>query len=294
MLSICIPIYETNVRNLVYSLYSLACKLEVPWEIIGLDDGSSLDTRLDNRELNKLRNVKIVEQGFNSGRAEIRNTLGSIARYPVLIFIDNDMQLVDEYFLSKYLEERNQAIVYGGTVYAQHPPDDPSFRLHWKYGKKKEEKRAADRIKNPWISFKTNNFLVQKAILAQYPFDATLKTYGYEDLEWIMRIKKIGIPLKHIDNPLRHLGLETSRVLISKLDQAMVNLSRYSKSGEYLPIRLFMVHRCLVKSGLAIALSVGGSFYLKRLRNSLIENHGGLWMLDLYKLLLFHKTITST
>lgn len=293
MLSICIPIYETDVRDLVYSVYSLTCKLEFSWEIIGLDDGSSLDIRLKNRELNKLSNVNIIEQGFNSGRAVIRNTLGSIAKYPALIFMDNDMQLVDEHFLTKYLEVRSQSVVYGGTVYAQHPPNDTAFRLHWKYGKNKEEKHAAERIKNPWLSFKTNNFLVQKSILAQNPFDAALITYGYEDIEWIMRIKKIGIPLKHIDNPLRHLGLETSSVLISKLDQAMVNLSRFSKSGAYLPIKLFQIHQGLVNAGLSKALSIGGNIFLERLRHLLIKNHGGLWMLDLYKLLLFHKTMTS-
>lgn len=291
MLSICIPIYETDVRPLVHELHAQAKNLKVPWEIICLDDGSSEPIKLINKELIKLPEIKILELGTNRGRAVIRNKLCEEAQYPVLIFVDNDMVVESPDYLQKYLAEVRHPLVYGGTVYSRYPPAAPDLRFHWRYGKKKEEVSQINRQKNPWISFKTNNFLVQKKVLTQTPFNESFRYYGYEDLNWVFQLEKEGIKPRHIDNPLRHDGLERAEVLVAKIEQAIENLSQWSIGDDFRQVRIYRTYQRLLACGLGPALKLAGIKLSPALKRILATGRGSLWLLDLYKLLLLHSNL---
>lgn len=289
MLSICIPIYETDVRPIVSALHVLATKLKVPWEIVCADDFSSPAVQQQNSEITKLSRVHLHYQHKNVGRSIIRNVLAQRAKYPVLIFLDNDMDLVDDQFLERYISVMDHPVVYGGTRYKNSPPVNKTLNFHWKYGKRKEEKSVADRLRAPWVSFKTNNFMVHRSILEHHPFDPNFKYYGYEDLQWIFELKAQGIPLLHIDNPLYHLGLEPPEKFLVKIEYAMQNLAYLVKHPNNLPIRVTKTYTVMTQWKLNKMVRWVGRIFIPTLKHKLQGGKAPLWTLDVYKLLLLQK-----
>ena len=98
--------------------------------------------------------------------------------------------------------------------------------LRWKYGIRKEQRKAAERNKNPHASFSTFNVLIEKGIFSKIRFNEELKQYGHEDTLFAYQLKKAGINILHIDNGLVHEGLETNREFLKKTKLSMENLSR--------------------------------------------------------------------
>lgn len=72
MLSILIPIYQFDVRPLIIDLLLQAGELDIPYELLCFDDGSSEDIRALNRELVALPGVIYREMPQNMGRSRIR------------------------------------------------------------------------------------------------------------------------------------------------------------------------------------------------------------------------------
>ena len=69
-----------------------------------------------------------------------------------------------------------------------------------------------------------NYLLAQKYIqMMQIRFDESYAGYGYEDVRFGRELEKRGVSILHIDNPLVHLGLETSDVYLEKTRQAVRN-----------------------------------------------------------------------
>lgn len=101
MLSVLIPIYNYDCRRLINSLSAQAENLDVEYEILAFDDGSSLFLE-ENREVKNLPHVVYRELGKNIGRSAIRNLLADEARYPYLVFMDCDMQVVSDSYLKNY------------------------------------------------------------------------------------------------------------------------------------------------------------------------------------------------
>jgi len=115
MVTVCIPIYNNVVRNLVQGLSEQAAKLDVPCEILLIDDRSTDGCQKLNASLANLPNVRYVELEKNIGRSAIRNLLAKSALYRYLIFMDSDVQLCSADFLQKYVDCCREGIVcYGG------------------------------------------------------------------------------------------------------------------------------------------------------------------------------------
>src|SRR4051812_38329962 len=103
-LSILIPIYNFDARELVHQLLEQAGSLNTPFEIRCYDDGSSVETRKINHELGFIKNIIYMELPANIGRSAIRNKLAKEAIYTNLILLDCDSRVVRKNFLSKYIE----------------------------------------------------------------------------------------------------------------------------------------------------------------------------------------------
>ena len=103
MISICIPIYNFNVVELVKKLIHQSNQLKIVYEVLCIDDGSENIWKEQNQSLNKLENVNYYELKNNLGRSKIRNMMAKEAKHDFLLFLDCDSALISDTFISNYV-----------------------------------------------------------------------------------------------------------------------------------------------------------------------------------------------
>jgi glycosyltransferase involved in cell wall biosynthesis len=300
MISILIPVYNCNIVSLVYDLHNQASAASVPVEIIVLDDCSSELLRDQNKDVNKLASVRFIELEKNIGRASIRNKLAGMAAYPTLLFMDCDSKVPDPEYIKKYLPYCGKDIVVcGGRIYRPVPPDEPEMMLRWLYGIKREQLPADIRSKDPYHSFMTNNFLISSSILSQIHFDESLVQYGHEDTLFGFELKKRGIPVIHIHNPLIHTGLEITREFLRKTSEGIENLVILVAQGKidregFEDIRILRAYNKISRFGM-VGLYLKFYYQFERMiMKNLMSTNPDLFDFDLYKLAVLAKTIRKS
>lgn len=283
MLSILIPTYNYDCLELVEALYHQAQSLSYPVEILVADDASAEETKRNNRRINRLDNCKFIELKEKAGRAKIRNFLASKAQYDLLLFIDSDAGIVNECFLKNYIEAlENGHVVCGGLLY-QRPLLDSQYSLRYYYGISVEERSAKIRAEKPYMQFSSFNFLIQKETFNQLMFDESFTSYGHEDSYFGIMLQEKGIKIKHIPNPLYHLGLEENSVFLSKTRTSIETLFRESdklKANN----QLLKTYNIVKKSGFKIPYLCFFIFFRKTFRKNLLGAHPNMTIFSLYKL----------
>jgi cellulose synthase/poly-beta-1,6-N-acetylglucosamine synthase-like glycosyltransferase len=207
-------------------------KLSVPAEIILIDDASRESYRTHNRRT--CAGVTYVQLEKNIGRAAIRNRFLHYAQHSYLLFLDCDVVIHRSNFLDTYvqaLQHDSVGVVCGGREYPDVKPDR-SQRLRWHYGIKRESQPASKRARQPYVSFMTNNFVLRREVFEQIQFDERLTAYGYEDTLFGMALKKHGVPLLHLDNPVLTGDLEVNADFLANTEKAMANLVFISKHNQ--------------------------------------------------------------
>ncbi len=222
MISVCIPVYNCDVCELVKELISQLKKTEVEGEVIVIDDASNDNYKVLNKTLLDLEYAKYIELEKNIGRSAIRNLFIKYAKFDYLLFLDCDTKLLYDSFISNYLN-LNTDVICGGRVYSKRPKER-KFLLRWKYGINRECKLAKERALEPYQSFMTNNFVAKRDILHQVQFNERLKGYGHEDSLFGYQLMKRDISIKHIDNPTVHDFTENSDEFLKKTRQGIKNL----------------------------------------------------------------------
>lgn len=292
MLSICIPVYKTEVSELVHELLKQGSRLEQPIEILIGDDACGTWHKEEYEEIGQLENVRLIEHSENLGRSANRNELARLSRYPYLLFVDGDAQIPNRDFLLSYLKcIEASTVVYGGCSYPSSPPQDPALTLRWLYGRQRESRTARERNKEPYASFSTFNFLIPRRIFSSIRLDTALIGYGHEDTLFGHSLKDKGVNILHIDNPAIHLGLEPSGSFLDKTDQGILNLHRIylrlSHDRSFVASsKLLSIYHKLRKIGLRAPLSLLGRAITEALRYNLLGPNPSLFVFDLYKLLL--------
>lgn len=249
MLSICIPTYRYDVRPLVAELLRQAASLmEESIEIMVYDDASPKNENWGREELRQTPGIRYVELKTNLGRAAIRNKMAREANHKFLVMMDADGWPNPD-FISRYYREVEEAernlsgsnisiIVTGGRTYAQTPPEDKSYHLHWWYGTRRESRTVEQRELQEWLGFQSNNFMVSRSLLLDFPFPEDVEGYGHEDTAWGQQFASREVVLYHEDNPVVHLGLETNDTFLQKQKQAITNLSLLKNRSSHLRTRL--------------------------------------------------------
>ncbi len=289
MLSVCIPVYNFDMNSLVSSLHSQGENLDLPFEILLADDASDDHYKIVNRKLNKLENVRYLQLDKNTGRSKIRNYLADKARYAYLLFMDCDSMTPDNKYLERYVPYcKGSVVVCGGRTHYPTPGDE-CFRLRWRYGTEREENRAAQRKKKPNNSFMTNNFLVSKDIFEKFRLNELIAGYGHEDTFLGYELKKAGISIMHIDNPLIHAGLEPSDVFLEKTKEAIQNLLKIYKLTGYdrefaNMVSLLKTCRKIKQWKLAFLMRIIFGNFHAAMEKNLLGADPKLWVFDLYKL----------
>lgn len=283
-LSILIPVYNYDVRELTTALSEQLIQSGKEAEIILLDD-ASVSFQTQNEKLSENRFVKYIRNEINKGRTETRKLLSEKAQFDYLLFLDCDSRIIKADFLSIYFKEIDAGIslASGGRIYSSVPPPGCEFRLHWKYGSKRETQSNE-------TGFMSNNFLIKKGFFKKLDFSTALKGYGHEDSYWGIQFRQKGIDIKKINNPVLHDKLEKSEVFLQKTKQSLENLLMLSDTvgssllkKEIRIFRWYMRLRALKMAGLFAFLE---SFFNRRFRRNLLSCKPSLFYFDVYRLAL--------
>jgi hypothetical protein len=292
MLSICIPIYNYDIRPLFYNLIKQKSTLTIPIEIVLADDGSDYSYTSINEEIASLADV-YLKMDKNVGRAKIRNILSDNAQYDYLLFIDCDSVIVSDTFLSDYVAQIDgkEKVVYGGVCYS----DNASWneKLRYLYGLKRECRSLEFRNSHPYQTFLSGNFLIHKKVFEKVRFDETIVAYGYEDALFSWALYQNGVPMYHINNPLEN-RLVSNKCFLKQCSTAVRNLSYMVKNDNFPQnVRLVKIYN-KIKSFHMANLCAYVSYAINPLIYALLYlNVPFLFLLDAYKLSLFCRYMKS-
>ena len=281
-LSILIPVYNGNCTEMVRRLHRQAEAIEgLKYEVIVADDGSTDQASVEsNRAIQSLPHCLYIIRGENAGRAVIRNYLAQQARYQWLLFLDCDMTIRRNDFLQRYLSNEASDVTYGGYTVGEGSPSC----LRYLYEKEAEPRHTADeRRKQPYRDFHTANFMIHRTLMLAHPFDERFRHYGYEDVLLGKRLRKAGISIDHIDNPVGFDSFEDNPHFVCKTEEGLRTLHdfRHDLRGYNGLLTLVDgIHIGLVKSTIRCWHRLFG----KLERRMLCGNEPSLTVFKLYKL----------
>jgi glycosyltransferase involved in cell wall biosynthesis len=228
-LSVLIPYFDDDPTRLVQWLLDAAEHGPADIEIVLLNDGSPTRSAAPLLAMARraVRPVGLLELAVNQGRAAARNLLGRYARGRFLLFLDADVLPAAHDFLARYLAHTQMTgseVAVGGLRLTQPAAadNDPFPRFCSAHSNCVS---AAARHKQPERYVIASNLLVRRDILAACPFDEAFRGWGWEDVEWGIRVSRRH-RIAHIDNPVIHLGVPTTGELIAKYVESVGNFSR--------------------------------------------------------------------
>lgn len=298
MLSICIPIYNQDVNNLISKLSIQVEKLDALAEIILIDDCSSEDFKRKNQDICKKHTY--VKLKKNVGRAKIRNLFLNYVNFEYLLFLDCDATITNDTLLQVYIDifrKENYKVYCGGSIYPKAKPSR-EYRLRWANGNVRETIPAESRKKKPYSSFMTSNVIIRKEVFKKIQFDESIVKYGHEDTLFGYALKNERIEISHIDNTVLNDDIDTNTVFLKKTEDALINLAAIAKKLEYAPefineIKLLKFYFTLKKRGLITLLNI--VFRLSKKTIAFLFHLGAhnLYLFDFYKLGILSKAIKS-
>tara|TARA_R110002012_G_scaffold108801_5_gene251681 strand:- start:1211 stop:2113 length:903 start_codon:yes stop_codon:yes gene_type:complete len=290
MLSILIPVYNRSVVNLIYTLHEQLKIKNLKFEINILDDASTRTSYLEEHQaLNDLPFTSFHKLEQNIGRSAIRNKLGKMAKYDWLLFLDANTAITHPNFIETYINYLgpNNTVIFGGISYKK--PDNPNYSLRYNYGVQRESKTLIERKKNPYLNFTSKNFCISKSVFLNQLFDENFKTFGYEDTFFALNLKRKGIDIKHINNPIQHIDLDDNLSFLLKIESALKNLIRFKNELNTPSFKLLNYYNILLKTRLVIPLGFLTKCIQKPLEKLICKKNNNLFIFDVYRLLLLCK-----
>lgn len=299
MISVCIPIYNYDIRPLVKELRRQGDSCSVPIEIVCIDDGSNSHFVKLNQEVESIATYKVL--GENVGRAKVRNLFLQHTQGEWLLFLDNDCRIISKNFIKNYAEQTliDADVIVGGRLYFTNCTDK-NHRLRWLYGRNIESRHTAkERQEKPYRSFMTNNFLIRRDILDQIPFDERLSGYGHEDTLFGYRLKQERIKIKHIDNPVEDGDIEDNTEFLHKTQEAIKNLVKirqFLNDPEFdESVRLLRAYRKVEHFKIVWAVKLSHHLTKRCLEHKFVNGRGfTLQMFSFYKLGLLCECLTTS
>ena len=222
----------------------------------------------------------------------MRNKLGFNAMFDHILFLDCDSQVVTKRFIKNYVDLiGDYDVVYGGTRYSKKPPSSKKKVLHWTYGAKRERLTIERRKESPYLGFRSNNFMIKRSIFLDHPFDERVEGYGHEDTLFAQELRRAGIAIHHIDNAVKHGGLETNEVFLQKVDESLETLVDLQKMDIHVDTNLTRFYQKAKDRGILNLLLWTAEKLEARIENNLLGERPSMRYLDLRKLLHFHRLL---
>lgn len=287
-LSICVPVYNFDVNELVNELRDQIDKgLEA--EILLIDDASEKPFIENNRDL-RSKVGQFIFLDKNIGRSKIRNLFLKYSNSDYLLFLDCDGKVISKNFLKNYIEyidSQNPDVIFGGRKVSDVKPDS-EYGLRWKFATERENLPVEKRVESPYLDFQTNNFVVKRSVLEKVPFNEGITQYGYEDLVFSKDLHDQDIKIDHIDNPIFNNDVETNAVFLAKADQSARSLAQLIKNDKNFDrvsqIKLAKAYLFMHKTGTIYIYRLLYRIVKSRLEKKLLTGSASLRALDLYKL----------
>ena len=284
MISILIPCFNYNAYPLVSILEKQALMLKIDFEIICIDDGSFSSKNDLNQKINLLTNSKFIELKKNIGRINNRLLLAEKSQYEWLIFLDVDNLPYEDNFLKNYIDELNKGtLIIGGCIYKK--PENENFSLRYKFGKFREEINSDIRNKNPYKHVSSSNFMCKRDVLINVLASINTVSYG-NDYIFGSLIKKKGIDIKHIDNPVLIDNIDENQIFIKKTHHALDNLiSSYNnkiiKKHSISILKAYIILDSLLMKNIFVKIT---DLFKNLLNRNLHSKDPNLFLFDLYRL----------
>lgn len=279
MLSILIPTYNYDTNALVEELHKQALSARISFEIIVADDNSPKQIKLGPER----DNIKYVSNEQNLGRTATRSKLAEAAKFNNLLFLDADVIPVSTNFISDYIKEIDKDVVFGG--YAYQPMNLTTNHLRYKYGRKREEKPADERNRNPYGAIFSGNILIKKAVFLEHNYPNPDNLYGM-DIFFSYQLYIHNIRVWHINNPVYHLGLEDDKVFFNKCLQSVISRKKLLANAEGIEnVNALLRHYKMLKKYrltgiIAFMFRISEPF----LRMMVMKKDPNLFCLDIYRL----------
>ena len=284
MISILIPCFDYNAYPLVSILEKQALMLKIDFEIICIDDGSFSSKNDLNQKINLLTNSKFIESKKNIGRINNRLLLAEKSQYEWLIFLDVDTLPNEDKFLKNYIEQLNrETLIIGGCIYKK--PENENFSLRYKFGKFREEIKSDIRNKNPYKYISSCNFMCKRNLLIDVLSSINTISYG-NDYVFGSLIKKMGIYVNHIDNPVMIDNIDENQIFIKKTHDGLDNLiSSYNnkiiEKHSISILKAYIILDNLLMKNIFIKIT---DLFKNLLDRNLHSKDPNLFLFDLYRL----------
>jgi len=282
-LSVLIPTYNYNARELVTSMLQRINSEGIEGEVVVSDDASIVPMEwLD--EIALLPQVRVLRSPTNLGRARNLNRLAEAAQGEWLLITDCDARMEDDFSLQTYLEVGKRApVVCGGLRHPEINPC-PEATLRYAYEREADKRRsAATRMQHPYHQLSTFNLLVDRATFLKIRFDEACTEYGYEDTLFGADLESHEIAILHIDNPLVHEGMEPNDAYLKKTETALHTLHQLDKKMQGHSTLLDTANK-LRKWHLQGFVAFLFSLFRGPLRKNLLGKRPNLTAFKLYKL----------
>lgn len=297
ILSICIPIYNTDIRPLATELHRQIQAHSSEVELLFLDDASDIFFKELNRSVGTISDYQELQ--VNIGRSKIRNAFLPFVKGTHLLFLDGDSIVHRTDFIQKYLQfirDHSIDLLVGGREETTSRPSRSQL-LRWEYSRKRESKTTEERIADRTSGFKSNNFIVRKSIFQENPFDESITSYGHEDTLFGFQLSTKGIVCHHIDNPIKNDDLVENHEFLLKTKDAVSNLWQISQ-------KLKDDHFNEQQKLLTMAMSIHESKFIRLVFHAsgqvlqpmlsflLTKGFFRLWMFDLYRLIELERSMS--
>lgn len=288
-LSICIPVFNFDVNELIDDLQNQIDSENLDAEIILIDDASSQEFVNINKNLEtKVSQFIFLEK--NIGRSKIRNLFLKYTNSEYLLFLDCDGKVINGNFLKTYFDfisKQNPDVIFGGRKVSEIEPDS-EYGLRWKFATERENLPVDQRLKSPYLSFQTNNFVVRKSVLDKIRFNEGITQYGYEDLIFAKDLYNHQVKVDHIDNPIFNNDVETNVVFLAKADQSAKSLSQLINTDKNFDrvseIKLAKAYLIMKKSRTVHLYQLLYKLFKSQIEKKLLTGNASLRALDFYKL----------
>ena len=296
LLSICIPVYNTDIRPLATELHRQSQSFSSEVELLFIDDASDFTFKEKNRSVGTFCDYQELPQ--NIGRSKIRNAFLSFVKGKYILFLDGDSVVFRDDFIEKYLvflKENKPNLIVGGREEVSERPAR-NYLLRWRYSQSRESKSLEERQKDTKSGFKSNNFIVKKTIFEINPFDESLHHYGHEDTLFGYQLRKKGVQCLHIDNPILNSDLVENEAFLHKTKEAISNLVRIAiKLNDHQFIeeqKLLSWEKRISRNKIFLkTFQLFGKITQPLFTSLLRKGYFQLWMFDLYRLTELERLI---
>lgn len=284
--SILIPTYNYNVLPLVEMIHRQAKNTAIEFEIIVLDDASTNQIiNSGNSTISTFSNSELIILTENIGRTAVRQLLAEKSKYENLLFMDADVMPVHKDFIQRFnWRSTDWDLQFGGIEYEKTKPEKNKI-FRWKYGIARESISISERKKDPYQTINSGCFLIKKAVFLEINPFIKINKYGMDNyFKQLLNTHQSRI--LHLDNPVFHLGLETTVQYLKKALQA-VETTVYLEEKDLLKNDLRPLQKSFLKLKL-LGLTGIFSFIVSKLKGRIERNfhssNPSLFWFDIYRL----------